>query len=304
MKNEVVTVKIIFDAFKNTLSSHYQETEIIQFVYILFEEWVGWSKTDVHLNLQKTVEGEKAEQFWDALVRLERNEPVQYIIGYTYFLDLKIKVRPGILIPRPETAELVSMILQDIQHRQYENLSILDIGTGSGCIPIAIKKKFPCMDVSTLDISADNLSNAAVNAQMNDCTLNFIADDILHHENWSRYPGYEIIVSNPPYVTQSEAALMHPNVLEFEPHMALFVSDADPLKFYQAIGEFAFSHLIRPGKLYLEINERFGGEICKLLGSTGFDRSEVFKDIHGKDRFIRAEVKSTMLDTSYWNVEH
>ena len=162
----------------------------------------------------------------------------------------------------------------------------------------------PRLDVSATDISSAALEVAAENSRLNECAVKFILSDILNRNGWQEFPGYTIIVSNPPYVTHSERSSMQPNVTEYEPHEALFVEDDDPLKFYKAIGEFSLQHLLRPGFLYLEINERYGRMLSEALLSMGFDKVEVQKDIHGKDRFIRAVAKSTMLDTSYWNVEH
>ena len=304
MENNLVSVKMILDKFRYGLSANYEQAEAMQFAYLLFEEWMGWTKAEVHINSGKLLKGEESARFWDALAQLQKNKPIQYIIGVTHFLGTKIKVREGVLIPRPETEELTAIILRDYRHRQYEELSLLDIGTGSGCIPVAIKKHMPGMDVTALDISPLALQLAKENSTLNQCLVKFILADILDRQGWKAFPGYTIIVSNPPYIPKSESLWMHPNVIEHEPHEALFVSDEDPLQFYTAIAEFAYLHLIRPGSLYLEINERFGKQISEFLLSIGFDKAEVLKDIHGKDRFIHAEAKTTMLDTSYWNVEH
>jgi release factor glutamine methyltransferase len=276
----------------------------MQFVYLLFKEWMGWNKADVHMEIRKLLKGEEASRFRDALEQLQKNVPIQYIIGVTHFLDTKIKVQEGVLIPRPETEELVAIILIDYRHRQYEDLSLLDIGTGSGCIAVAIKKQMPGMNVTALDISPVALQVAKENSVLNQCIVKFIQTNILDRQGWKDFPGYTVIVSNPPYIPESERLSMQPNVVDHEPHEALFVTDEDPLQFYTAIAEFAFLHLVRPGSLYLEINERFGKQIREFLLSIGFNKAEVLKDIHGKDRFIRAEAKTTMLDTSYWNVEH
>jgi release factor glutamine methyltransferase len=304
MENNPVSVKMMLDEFRQKLAANYNRAEVMQFAYLLFEEWMGWTKAEVHLNSLKILKGEEQERFREALAQLQKNKPIQYIIGVTHFLGMKINVRKGVLIPRPETEELAAMILRDSCHRQYEDLSLLDIGTGSGCIPVAIKKQMPETEVSALDISPIALQVAEENSILNECKVKFILADILDRQGWKKFPGYSIIVSNPPYIPENEGSSMHPNVFEYEPHEALFVTNEDPLRFYIAIAEFAFIHLVRPGSLYLEINERFGKQVKELILSTGFDRAEILKDIHGKDRFIRAEAKTTMLDTSYWNVEH
>ena len=304
MKNIPVSLKYIIEEFRKTLTDNYEQTEIMQFIYLLCEEWLGWNKAEVQLNKEKVMKGEEVNRFWDALEQLNANKPIQYIIGVTHFLDLKISVRKGVLIPRPETEELTAMILLDYQHRKYERFAVLDIGTGSGCIPLAVKKQMPGTDVTGLDISTVALEIASENAQLNSCDVRFIKADILDRNIWKDFPGYTIITSNPPYITDNERSIMHANVLEYEPYEALFVRNEDPLLFYKAIAEFAFIHLIRPGTLYLEINELYGKQIQELLISIGFERVDLLKDIHGKNRFIRAEAKTTMLDSSYWNVEH
>jgi release factor glutamine methyltransferase len=304
MEKKPVSVKMIVDEFRDKLSSQYEPAELMQFVYLLFEEAMGWTKTKVHMEPGFVLEGEKTAYFRDAMEQLKRNRPIQYIIGATDFVNTRIRVREGVLIPRPETEELVAMILKDFAHSQYERLSVLDIGTGSGCIALALKKEMPCFEVHALDLSPVSLQVTNENAALNHCEINVIASDILDRSSWPDFPGYSIIVSNPPYIPESDRLSMQPNVLDYEPREALFVPDKDPLVFYTAIAEFAFLHLVRPGFLYLEINERFGRELKNMLISMGYDRPEILKDIHGKDRFIRAETKTTMKDTSYWNVEH
>jgi release factor glutamine methyltransferase len=304
MENKRVSVEMIFFEFRQKLAENYRQEEIRHLVYILFEEWMGWTKAEVVIQRQKLLKGEEVRRFREALGELQKNKPLQYIIGVSHFLDTKIKVKEGVLIPRPETEELVKLIITDYQHRQYESLSLMDIGTGSGCISIAIKKQMPCFDITAIDISAVALNVASENSVLNQCKIQFILSDILNRQEWKKFPVFTVIVSNPPYITDSERSIMHPNVVDYEPKEALFVTDDDPLKFYKAIAEFAFLHLLRPGSLYIEINERFGNQIKELLLSTGFDKAGVLKDIHGKDRFIHAEAKPLILDTSYWNIEH
>jgi release factor glutamine methyltransferase len=220
------------------------------------------------------------------------------------FHGLDLAVTPDVLIPRAETEELVNLICTENAHRSFETISVLDIGTGSGCIGLAIKKRFPYSNTVLLDISEEALTLARQNATRNNFTIETVKMNILEKQHLGRFPLFHLIVSNPPYVMNDDKKQMHPNVLEHEPHLALFVPDEDPLVFYRAIAEFSISHLHRPGLLYLEINDRFGQEIRKLLSDKGFERAEVVKDFSGKDRFIRAEVKSSMLDLSYWHVEH
>ena len=160
------------------------------------------------------------------------------------------------------------------------------------------------MNIEAMDNSTAALEVAKENSSLNQCKVKFILADILDREGWEYFPLFHIIVSNPPYIPESERSSMRANVVDYEPHEALFVKDEDPLRFYKAIAEFASLHLLRPGWLYLEINERFGNQVKIILLSSGFEKVEILKDIHGKDRFIRAEAKAVMLDTSYWNIEH
>jgi release factor glutamine methyltransferase len=304
MKNNFVSVKSIIDEFRKGLALIYPQEEIMQFIYLLFEEKFGWSRAVVHIKFQLILNDEAAIWFRDALDQLLKHRPIQYIIGSSQFLDIRIRVREGVLIPRPETEELVETLIHDYYHRRYEDLSLIDVGTGSGCISIAIKKQLPGFEVTALDISQVALQVAKENAETNQCKLKLIHADILDRDQWKTYPGYNVIVSNPPYITESERLLMRHNVTDYEPKEALFVKDTNPLQFYEAIAEFAFLHLIHPGSLYLEINERFGKEIRDCLLSIGFNDVEVLNDIHGKERFIHGKTKMTMLDTSYWHVEH
>ncbi len=218
--------------------------------------------------------------------RLLTHEPVQYVVGMTYFFDLKFKVDSAVLIPRPETEELVEWILAD--HATQINLRILDIGTGSGCIPITLKAKAPNYQVAALDVSSEALVVAKENAQLNGVEVHFQKLDILKKENWDQLPSYEIIVSNPPYIPMEERKLMAANVLEHEPEIALFVADKDPLIFYRTIAEFAKRHLVAGGWLYFETNEYNATEVEAICFKAGFFDIEKRKDLQGKDRMVKA----------------
>ncbi|MCX6244134.1 MAG: peptide chain release factor N(5)-glutamine methyltransferase [Bacteroidetes bacterium] len=285
-----IPVKKIIEEFRQKLTETYGEVEVMQFVYLLFHEWKGWTKAQLHLHTGVMLEGEEGARFLDALRKLEKNTPIQYIIGATDFLEVRLNVHPGVLIPRPETEELAALVIRENLHRHGRDLSLLDIGTGSGCLAIAIKKQIPGMAITAIDLSEIAVRTAKENSEMNGTQVTVLKANILDREAWKDFPSYSIIISNPPYVTKSEKTVMHPNVVDHEPHQALFVPDHDPLIFYSAIGAFACEHLIRPGLLYLEINERFGEEVKNILLSAGFDRAEVLKDIHGKDRFVHAEI--------------
>jgi release factor glutamine methyltransferase len=213
---------------------------------------------------------------------LKTGKPWQYITGETEFLDCKIKVRPGVLIPRPETEELADLIIRENRH--YTG-SIADFGTGSGCIAIALSKGIPKALVTGYDISDEALEIASENASVNKADVKFLKFDILNPSEQLSKTG--IIVSNPPYVLNSEKAQMRKNVLDFEPPVALFVDDSDPLLFYRKISEISKDILDQNGRIYFEINEKMGDEVASLLSASGFNAIKIIKDLHEKDRFVK-----------------
>ena len=302
MKKNELTVKKIEDDLKQGLAGLYDKNEADHLIGLLFSHFTGWNRAEVKIRGEELLSGECADKLYAALEDLRGFKPVQYIIGNTWFCGLELKVTPDALIPRPETEELAEMVIRENIQFQLQEISILDIGTGTGCLALALKKKFPYGLVEAIDNDPAALALSAENAAGNGLKIGFRKLDILDRTERDLLPGYQVIVSNPPYVTCSEKRLMKANVLNYEPHQALFVPDDDPLLYYKAIGDFAFKHLIRPGTLYVEINERFGTEVKKLFLGMGFDRAEVIKDLYGKDRFVRAEAVYVMADTSYWMV--
>ena len=224
--------------------------------------------------------------FHFAVKDLLKNKPIQYIIGETEFCDLKFKVNENVLIPRPETSELVMNIVNRQKTKDKRQLSILDIGTGSGCIAISLAKNIPGSKVYALDISEKALEVAKTNAFNNNVDITFIHDDILSLNNKIE-TKFDIIVSNPPYVRELEKAEMRDNVLNWEPHNALFVSDNAPLIFYRNILEFAKTHLNENGEIWFEINEYLGKEMTDLCKEYGFSGIEIFKDFRGKERIVK-----------------
>lgn len=216
--------------------------------------------------------------------RLLCGEPVQYILGYTYFFDLKFKVNNNVLIPRQETEVIVDTIIK--RHKTNQDVKILDIGTGSGCIPISIKANLQKAEVFSVDISEAAIQVAKENALINQIDITFTKFDILSNSNFPFDIKFDIIVSNPPYVLESEKDLMHKNVLENEPDGALYVPDKDPLIFYRAILNHAHNLLNKNGKVYFEINETLGLQMIELCESHGFSNTELIKDLNNKDRFI------------------
>ncbi len=218
--------------------------------------------------------------------RLLAHEPVQYVVGITYFFGLKFKVSPAVLIPRPETEELVDWILTD--HSRKKKVDVLDIGTGSGCIPVSLKAEAPDYRVTGFDVSPEALVVAGENARKNGVEVDFQLFDILNKTNWDTLSKYEIIVSNPPYIPLREKKLMADNVLKHEPGIALFVADEDPLLFYRTIIEFAKTHLVEDGWLYFETNEYNITEVEELFVKAGFLDIEKRKDLQGKERMVKA----------------
>lgn len=249
-------------------------------VYWLLEHYLNVSRTDVLLNkkvAEKTID-------WESIIRrLNANEPIQYVISETEFFGRKFITSPGVLIPRPETEELVQIVLDDKALPQ--NATILDIGTGSGCIAISLAAELKNAHVFAFDISGTALRIGKKNAALNKVKVQFVKQDIL---NPDFHQGVDVIVSNPPYVTNAEAAKMKANVLDFEPHLALFVENERPLIFYEAICEYAQKNLAENGKLFFEINEYLGKETAECVKSYGFKDVQIIKDINGKERFIVA----------------
>jgi release factor glutamine methyltransferase len=269
------------------LENLYPKSEIKTFILMLFEHFLGWNTAHFLAFKNSTINQSDLLKFNFAIKDLRNGKPIQYIIGNVEFCDAVLSVSPDVLIPRPETAELVYLIADNEKERSPQH--ILDLCTGSGCIAIALAKAFPSAMVFAFDISAEAMAVAQKNAECNHANVSFLIADILREENPAG-ESYDIIVSNPPYVRDMEKTMMNRNVLDYEPHLALFVPDDDPLIFYRHIAEFATKHLKTGGKLYLEINEALGNETAALLEKQGY-RCIVHKDSFGKDRMIEA-VKS------------
>lgn len=267
---------------KKTLEHFYHASEIEGFIAIIFQHFLGYNTTQMILNSDKTIEFEVENRIESVIERLKTGEPIQYILGETTFYDLRFEVNPSVLIPRFETEELVDGIL-----KKYGNnkLKFLDIGTGSGAIAIAIKKNNPLAEVYACDISTEALQTAQENANLNQVEVHFFHHDVLSDKPLP-ISNFDLIVSNPPYVCENEKAAMNRNVLEHEPHLALFVPNNDPLRFYHAIALLAIKHLSKNGELWFEINEAYGPEVAEILTAKGFDTT-IIKDINGKDRIVR-----------------
>ncbi|WP_452229568.1 peptide chain release factor N(5)-glutamine methyltransferase [Lacinutrix sp. MEBiC02404] len=288
---ELMRLKEIQNIFHEQLDAIYGVDEVNSFFYLLIEACCDFSRMKLALEPGKTITKAEEEAIINALKRLKEEEPIQYILGETEFYGLPFKVNKHTLIPRPETEELVDLILNDVNSSAFQKpISILDIGTGSGCIAISLAKNLPKAKVYALDVSAKAIEQAKENAALNNVEVVFIEADILNEKSWDlafSSLGFDIIVSNPPYVRNLEKQEMKPNVLNNEPHLALFVADNNPLQFYEAITTFAVDHLKPKGELYFEINEYLGAAMIALLEENGFEAIELKQDIFGKDRMLK-----------------
>jgi release factor glutamine methyltransferase len=291
MVRKEYSIENIRRLFLDELSPGYNPDEIKEFLYILCRDFSGWSKGRFLMELKTVLPWPEASLLLEALTKLKSGMPVQYITGKADFNGLSFHVNPDVLIPRQETAELAGIILEELSGKELMNYRILDIGTGSGCIAVFLKKKLPGARVFALDSSAPALETARKNAEELGTEIHFLQQDILSKNINIPVPEMDMIVSNPPYVMMKEKKGIRINVKEFEPSSALFVPDDDPLLYYRAIADHSPVILSEGGILFLEINESFGAEVAGTLLSRGFGRVEVKKDFFGKDRFIRAEFK-------------
>ena len=291
-------LKVYKSTFIQELSSLYDEKEIESFFYIILEQFHNKKRIDLALNPAMEMDALQLLRWETVLSELKKEKPIQYILGETEFYGLRFLVNENTLIPRPETEELVEWILEITNYElEITNLKIVDIGTGSGCIAISLAKNVQNAEVSAIDISEKALATAIKNAEINAVNVNFINADILNVTDLSELPSsnfhlptpIDIIVSNPPYVRNLEKAEIKTNVLEFEPHLALFVDDSDALLFYRKIAQLAIKNLSENGKLFFEINQYLGKETFDLLVNLGFRNVELKKDIYGNDRMISCE---------------
>ena len=290
---------------KQSLTSLYDSRETNAIISLLLEEVCGISRTEMIMHPDRVLDSKHAETLQQYAARLAKGEPVQYVLGYEYFMGQKFFVNPDVLIPRPETSELINWIVdnyvekpadksENVEDKPVDNsLNIVDIGTGSGCIAISLARLIHNSTVLGLDLSTGALKTAQKNADaMNIKNISFEQIDILAYQDKTySHPNvdkFDVIVSNPPYVMNKEKEGMDKNVLEFEPHLALFVPDEDPLLFYKAIARFGKLNLRAGGRLYFEINSALGNQTCELLSSLGYHDIQLRQDMFGKDRMIRA----------------
>lgn len=274
--------------FLKDLISIYDDKEIESFFYLILEKKHQLQRIDLALNPELEL-NESQLQEWNAILnQLKNQKPIQYILQETYFYGLPFYVDKNVLIPRPETEELVELIIsKNLNFQQSNNLKILDIGTGSGCIAIAIAKNIPNASVFAIDVSEKAIEVAKRNAILNEVEVTFLQKNILEMDDLKQQ--FDIIVSNPPYVRHLEKAEINKNVLEYEPHLALFVEDNDALLFYKKIAVLAKKRLTKCGQLYFEINQYLGAATVELVQSYGFVNIELKKDIYGNDRMISCD---------------
>jgi len=285
-----MVLKEILNVFHKELDTIYDNNEVDSFFNILIDYYLNLKRITLVMQPEYTISKDEEQPLFEALSRLKLEEPIQYIIGETEFFGLVFKVNQNTLIPRPETEELVQWIIEDYKDN-LEQIKILDIGTGTGCIPISLAKNLPKAKVKALDISTKALDVAKQNAELNAVEVDFIELNILetcHTELDSASQKFDVIVSNPPYVRELEKAEMKGNVLKHEPELALFVDNTNPLIFYKAITEFATHNLKAGGTLYFEINQYLGSEMIQLLEGFNFKDIELKKDMFGNNRMIKA----------------
>lgn len=279
-----MTINDVKIEFQRELAILYGPKEI-QSIYELIAEDLEFTPTSLIVNREQAVSDEQKNYFLSCLARLITAEPVQYVRGKADFYGSQFYVNSSVLIPRPETEELVDLIIRE--NSNYGG-NIVDLGTGSGCIAISLAKNIPEAHVCAVDISEPALTVAQNNAKMNNVFVDFRLGDMRNEAFMSQFKNCDVVVSNPPYVCNAEKKEMRANVLNYEPHVALFVEDADPLCFYKSIAHCSMKNLEKGGKVYCEINESFGKETLQLFESAGLQQCEIIKDLSGKDRIIKA----------------
>lgn len=280
-------VKAFRTVFQQELAALYDADEIDSFFFLALENLHQLKRIDLALQPDWPIENSQLQSWQTILEGLKKQQPIQYLLGETEFFGLRFRVNPSVLIPRPETEQLVEWVLEESQKAQAASQKILDIGTGSGCIAVSLAKNLPGAQVVAIDVSKEALSVAATNAEINSVQVAFIEKNILDTTDLGMQ--FDRIVSNPPYVRQLEKAEIKPNVLENEPHLALFVEDGDALLFYRKIAQLAQKNLSANGSLYFEINQYLGKETTELLQNLGFRDIELRKDIYGNHRMIRCK---------------
>lgn len=279
------------DHLLQNLISLYDSREAGQITHMVLEHVTGMSRTERAIHKQQLLSSEQVDRVTLYSNELASGKPVQYVLGEAWFAGLRFLVNEHTLIPRPETEELVEWIKAVADP---ETLSVLDIGTGSGCIPITLKKNFPLWNIQSIDLSAGAIQVAKENAKLHEVDIDFIQMDFLDEQNWSALAQFDLIVSNPPYIRMAESVTMAKHVLNHEPHMALFVPDDDALIFYKKIAAFGKTHLKNRSLVFLEINQESGDEVCTVFNNVNYS-TKLRTDVHGNDRMVAAELTTSSL---------
>ena len=283
-----MNIQTAFTYITDAIVPLYTPREAANVAHLVLEHLTGLTKLDRIVFKEKLLDDYKQTSLKAAVDALLQEQPVQYVTGTAWFWGMELLVNPDVLIPRPETEELADWIISDARDSHATHIKILDIGTGSGCIPLALKKELHQATVWGLDVSPGAIATAQSNAARQHLDVHFQQTDILDAAAVKDLPGFDVIVSNPPYIKQSEHAGMQTQVLKYEPNLALFVPDEDALLFYRHIGLLALEKLPAGGKLYFEINEAHGHEVIALLQQQGFLEVQLKQDIFGKDRMVKA----------------
>jgi release factor glutamine methyltransferase len=283
-----MTVQAAFTHIIQSIRTEYEEREAANIAHMVVEHITGLNRLDRIVHKERALSEEQQQQLRQAITALLQHQPIQYILGNAWFYGMELQVNENVLIPRPETEELVEWIITDVRESHQTEVRLLDIGTGSGCIPLALKKELPSATVWAVDVSPGALEVARKNAGQQKLSVQFVQMDVLNEQAVQSLPVFNIIVSNPPYIKQSESAVMQERVLAFEPSLALFVPDEDPLRFYRHITLLAKTKLLTGGTLYFEINEALGQEVVALLEQEGFHHVILKQDLFGKDRMVKA----------------
>jgi release factor glutamine methyltransferase len=285
-----MNIQSAFTYITQAIASLYEPREAANIAHLVMEYVTGLSKLDRIIYKERTLELTQQAKVEQAVEALLEQQPVQYVTGTAWFYGMELMVNPQVLIPRPETEELVEWMVNDVRMCGYADMRMLDIGTGSGCIPLALKKELPAANVWGIDVSPGALETAKANAAQQQLDVHFEQVNVLDEQATAALPVFDIIVSNPPYIKQSEHTGMQQQVLAYEPSLALFVPDEDALLFYRVIAQLAKRKLAPGGRLYFEINEALGNEVVELLKQSGFKDVMLKQDIFGKDRMVRAEL--------------
>lgn len=281
--NTVPTMNVLLQ-LRDILTPRFGHGETEAMIRLIFFHLKGWNQVDLIINENKPLSAFMVERIREIVRRLLNNEPIQYIVGQAYFYGMEFKVGEGVLVPRPETEELIDMV---VKANKIQDLRVLEVGTGSGCMAIALSRNLPFPKITAIDISPKALEYAHENATSLKANINFVQADVFEYD--PAPDSFDLIVSNPPYIAESEASKMEANVLDHEPHQALFVPDTDPLRFYRRIAEIGCKSLVKGGRIYFEINPLYADDLLSLMTELGYTDIDILLDIHGKKRFLSAK---------------